>query len=481
MSEPILELSESLSSAMDAMNESGRPFCLVTEENHIVGIISDGDLRRYLRGGGSVSDAAEKAMVRDFHSLRPEAEPEEIQQALRDYTFVPVLDARSSLVYVATRDRPHRIPLAEPSIDQSEETKLLECFRSGWISSRSPFVKEFEVSFSTYIGAREGLCVSNGTVAIEMALRALGIGANDEVIVPDLTFGATANAVLNVGASPQFIDITDDDWGIDPEHLDNCFSPRTKAVIVVHLYGAPARIEEIRQWCDDRNVLLIEDCAEAIGTRIGGEHVGTVGDAGTFSFFANKTITTGEGGYVTFRDDRHTDAAKLIRDHGLAPRSGEHYWHEVQGGNMRMTGLQAALGIAQLEKVDDIVETKRRLAQRFTEYLPANSPITIRGDFPSAINSHWLVVGVMSDELSDRRVELLQHLGMLGVETRLGFQPLHRMPAFAPYVSRELAFVNSSAISKKILCLPSGAKVSSSQVRSVVNAITEFVDAWRAE
>jgi len=163
-------------------------------------------------------------------------------------------------------------------MDQAEKTKLIECFQSGWISSRSPLVKEFEDGFSTYLGVQDGLCVSNGTAAIELALRALGIGPHDEVIVPDLTFGATANAVLNVGANPRFVDITDDDWGIDPEKLDGCLTSQTRAVVVVHLYGAPARLKEIRQWCDRHDLKLIEDCAEAIGSRINGRHVGTVGN-----------------------------------------------------------------------------------------------------------------------------------------------------------------------------------------------------------
>jgi len=199
----------------------------------------------------------------------------------------------------------------------------------------------------------------------------------------------------------------------------------------------------------------------------------------TFSFFANKTITTGEGGFVTFRSDEHTGMAKLIRDHGLSSGSEEHYWHEVQGSNLRMTGLQAAIGLAQLEKIDDITDAKRRLAQRFSDLLPEDSPLTIRGDLRDEVNSHWLIVGEMSQFFSEKRRDLQQHLGMLGIETRLGFQALHRMPAFVAYSGKDHEFPNSTRVSKSILCLPSGANINRSQARSVVRAITDFAEGWR--
>lgn len=477
MAEVVLDKSHPLSDAMDGMNQLGRRFCLVTDARRVIGVITDGDIRRYLRAGGAIDDHSEKAMNHSFTSLSPETDPEEVQRALRHLTFIPILDAHGSLVYVATPDRPHRIPLAEPFIGDAEETKLLECFHSGWISSRSPFVAEFEEAFSTYIGVDQGVCVSNGTVAIELALRALGIKAGDEIIVPDLTFGATANAVLNVGASPRFVDVTEDDWGMDPAALAEAISAKTRGVILVHLYGAPARLEEIRAICDTRGILLIEDCAEAIGARISGSHVGAVGDAATFSFFANKTITTGEGGYVTFRGDEALQSARLIRDHGLSRNSNEHYWHSIQGGNMRMTGLQAAIGIAQLERAEDITGVKRGLADQFRSELEGVHDIDIRGDLRNDTNSHWLVVAVLSGELAQKRHELQSHLGMMGIETRLGFQPLHQMPAFAEYFHGSPIPERSISISEQILCLPSGAKVGPGQVRTTAAAIKEFVEA----
>ena len=321
---------------------------------------------------------------------------------------------------------------------------------------------------------KQGACVSNGTVAIELALRALGIGAGDEVIVPDLTFGATANAVLNVGAIPRFIDVTGDDWGIDPSLLADSVSDKTRGVILVHLYGAPARSEAVRDFCDAHNLLLIEDCAEAIGARSAGSHVGSVGDAATFSFFANKAITTGEGGYVTFRDDQHLESALLIRDHGLSRISNEHYWHAVQGSNMRMTGLQAALGIAQLERINEIVEVKRGIAEMYRSSLEATEGIKIRGDVGGDTNSHWLSVAILSGNLARQRHELRTYLSGAGIESRLGFQPLHQMPAFAGYHSGRAFPERSSFISGQILCLPSGARVGPAEVRQVSNAIVEF-------
>lgn len=475
MYEIILDQERHLSDAMDRMNVAGRNFCVVTDENRVAGVITDGDIRRYLISGGEISDSLNRAMNREFVSLPAESEPEEIQVLLRNLTFVPILERNGGLLYVATRNRPHKIPLAEPFIGEDEERRLLECFRSGWISSRSPLVGEFEEQFSSFIGVDQGLCVSNGTVAIELALRALGISAGDEVLVPDLTFGATANAVLNVGAIPRFVDISPKDWGIDPSQLRAQINEQTRAVILVHLYGAPAQLYEIRRICDENGLVLVEDCAEAIGSFIGDTHVGSVGDAATFSFFANKTITTGEGGYVTFREEGALELARQIRDHGLSSTSSEHYWHSTQGSNMRLTGLQASIGIAQMERVREIVETKRGIALMYRDALQDLPDVEVRPEIHGLTNAHWLTVVTLKGILVSRRSELRASLVSAGIECRLGFQPLHLMPAFESYYGGDFPLEHSIDVSQRIFCLPSGARVGSAQVSATVGAIRDFV------
>ncbi|MFH1153096.1 MAG: DegT/DnrJ/EryC1/StrS aminotransferase family protein, partial [Pseudomonadota bacterium] len=259
------------------------------------------------------------------------------------------------------------IPIYRPSLSGNEKRYVNECLDSTWISSQGKFVERFEKSFSDYTKINNAASVCNGTVALHLALLALGIGKSDEVIVPTLTYIATVNAVAYVGAKPIFADSERGTWQIDPEDVKRKITPRTKAVIVVHLFGYPADMARIMDIAAQNGLHVIEDCAEAFGTQIQGKTVGTFGDIATFSFYGNKTITTGEGGIVATNTLNLHEKVCHLKGQGLS--RNRFYWHDALGYNYRMTNICAAIGLAQLERADEIIEKKIRLALKYDEVL----------------------------------------------------------------------------------------------------------------
>lgn len=251
------------------------------------------------------------------------------------------------------------IPVYQPYFTGQEKIYVNQCLDSSWISSKGEFIKKFEGLFAEYIGAKKATSVSNGTVAIHLALEAIGVGKDDEVIVPALTYIASVNTILQTGAKPVYVDSLSHSWQVDPEDILRKITPQTKAVMVVHLYGLPCDMDPIVKICRERNLLLIEDCAEAFGTYYKGQHVGTFGDIATFSFFGNKTITTGEGGMVVANNAETIDRAFHLKNQGVS--STREYWHDVLAYNYRMTNICAAIGLAQLEKADEILEKSDKL------------------------------------------------------------------------------------------------------------------------
>jgi perosamine synthetase len=230
-----------------------------------------------------------------------------------------------------------RIPVAEPSFGENERRYLNECLSSGWISSQGLFVERFERELAEKLGVPEAVAVSSGTAALHLAVAALGIGPGDEVIVPDLTFAATINSVLHCGATPVLVDVDVDSWTMLPSEVESAITARTRAVLPVHLYGQMAAMDELIALARRHNLLIIEDAAQALGSRLGEQLAGTIGDAGAFSMFANKLISTGEGGMIIFRDAAAAARARVLRDHGMTP--GRRYWHDTVGFNYRLTNL----------------------------------------------------------------------------------------------------------------------------------------------
>jgi perosamine synthetase len=321
---------------------------------------------------------------------------------------------------------PIRIPIYQPELGEKEKAYVNQCLDSTWISSKGEFIERFQAGFARYIGAQQALAVSNGTVALHLALAALGLGPGDEVIVPSLTYVAPVNAIRYVGATPVFAEADATTWQVSPTDVAARITPRTKAIIAVHLYGQACDMAALADLARSRGLLLVEDCAEALGTRIGSQHVGTFGDIATFSFFGNKTITTGEGGMVVAREQTLHRLALKLRGQGLA--DDREYWHDVVGFNFRMTNICAAIGLAQLERADEFLARKRVLAEAYARNL-AGLPLTMHAEVAGTTHSFWMCSLLTSDPA--QRDPLRRTMREAGIETRPLFHPVHTMPMYA--------------------------------------------------
>lgn len=341
-----------------------------------------------------------------------------------------------------------------------------ECIETNWISSKGKFVAQFEENFAYYINSKHATTVSNGTVALHLALVALGIGQGDEVLVPTFTYIASVNAIAYTGATPIFVDSLESTWQIDPDEVRRKITPRTKAIMVVHLYGHPCDMDHLIAIAKDYNLFVIEDCAEAFGSLYKGQHVGTFGDIGTFSFFGNKTITTGEGGMVVTQHKNLYDRLIHLKGQGVA--NYRQYWHDVIGFNYRMTNICAAIGLAQLEQADDFIKAKRQLANWYKEYL-AGLPIKFHDEIGEVYHSYWMCSILVKDE--EMRNPLRKHLEKAGIETRPLFYPVHTMPM---YNHRYQMFPVAEKLGSRGINLPSWPGVTKEQVDFICITIKEF-------
>jgi len=357
------------------------------------------------------------------------------------------------------------IPVAEPCLGEEELKNVIEAVKSGWISSKGKFIEEFEEKFARYCGRKYGVATSNGTVALHLALKALGIGKGDEVIVPTLTFVATANAVTYCNAKPVFIDSHPEYWCINPDKIEEKITPRTKAIIPVHLYGHPCDMDLIMEIAEDHNLYVIEDAAEAHGAEYKGEKVGSFGDISCFSFYGNKIITTGEGGMCLTNNEELAEKMRILRDHGMNPN--RRYWYDEIGFNYRMTNLQAAIGVAQLKKLDEFVEKKRQIAEWYAEELKELEEkriIKLHPEMPWAKCVYWMYSILIEDKAEISRDELMKKLEEKGIETRPFFVPMHVLPM---YNMGEILPI-SEELARKGLNLPSSVNLKKNQVESYV-------------
>jgi len=371
------------------------------------------------------------------------------------------------------------IPICEPVLGEREAELVREAVESGWVSSRGPFVERFEREFARRCDAREAVAVCNGTAALHLALHALGVQAGDEVIVPDLTFVATANAVLMTGATPVLVDVEPDTWCIDPRAIELALTPRTKAILPVHLYGHPAEMGPICDIAHENGLLVVEDAAEALGARSGSTPVGAIGDAGAFSLYANKLITTGEGGVVVTNDAALAARMRSQRGHSMDPERA--YFHGELGFNYRLTNLQAALGVAQLERVDGLIEQKRRIFSWYSELLSSCGGPSSNVERPGTTNSFWMTCVVLPPGLDRDRVAT--HMAEHEIETRPFFQAMSSLPHLAQCrrVGRDGAHTpRATELGARGLSLPSSCKLTRPEVARVVDALVSAIDRERA-
>jgi perosamine synthetase len=319
------------------------------------------------------------------------------------------------------------IPVNNPLLDGNEKKYLAECIDTGWISSEGPFIKRFEEEFAARAGRKHGIAVTNGTAAIDAAVEVLGIGAGDEVILPTFTIISCVMQIVRSGATPVLVDSDPLTWNADVTQIQAKITPRTKAIMVVHIYGLPVDIDPVLELCQRYGLKLIEDAAEVIGQTYRGKPCGSFGHISTVSFYPNKHITTGEGGMILTDDDDLAEQFRELRN--LCFKTGKRFVHERLGWNLRMTNLQAALGVAQLERLDEFLEKKRWVGRRYSELL-ADLP-GVQLPFPQtefAENIYWVYGLVLHDYVEFNAEEAMSRLAKLGVGCRPFFYPMHQQP-----------------------------------------------------
>ncbi len=361
-----------------------------------------------------------------------------------------------------------KIPVYRPYLQGNEKKYLNECLDSTWISSKGRFLEQFETQFRNFVGSPFAIPVCNGTVALHLSLLGLGIKSGDEVIVPSLTYVASVNAILYTGASPVFADSLLTSWQMDPEDVLRKITPKTKAILAVHLYGHPCHIEALKTIADNAGLFLIEDCAEAFGAYCKKTHVGNFGIVSTYSFFGNKTITTGEGGMVVVQDPSLYDKLSVLKNQGNDPTRS--YWHTIIGYNYRMTNLCAAIGLAQIEQAETILQKKRNLAKRYQEQLQ-ELPLQIQGEEADCTHSYWMI-SVLLQKAKDRE-PLIRHLASVGVETRPFFYPIHSLPMYEHIASGSSCKV-AEEISSRGLNLPSFPDLTESEITYICEHIRNY-------
>jgi perosamine synthetase len=359
----------------------------------------------------------------------------------------------------------YKYPVYQPSLSGNEKKYVNDCLDSTWISSKGKYVQLFEEEFAKYINVKHATTVSNGTVAIHLALLALGVTTGDEVIVPTFTYIASVNSIVYTGATPIFADSVKDTWQLDIESVKKKITPKTKAIMAVHLYGHPCELDKLRELCNMHQLFLIEDCAEALGSKYNNNHVGTYGDISTFSFFGNKTITTGEGGMVVTNDATLHDRATHFKGQGLAKY--REYWHDVIGYNYRMTNICAAIGLAQLEQANDFIKQKRQIAQWYKEMLQ-NTNVEFHNEAANCFHSYWMCSILAPNH--EKRDHIRTHLKANGIETRPTFYPAHTMPMYSNKYER---FVVAEDLGWRGINLPSYPLLNKEDVSFICQKIKE--------
>ena len=358
------------------------------------------------------------------------------------------------------------IPVYRPHLGETEKLYVNQAMDSTWISSKGPFLDRFEHEFPAYLGAAHGVATNNGTTSLHVALAALGIGPGDEVIVPTFTYIASVNAITYTGATPVFVDSEPDFWNLDPALIEPLVTERTRAIEIVHLYGHPADADPVLEVARRHGLAVIEDAAEAHGAKYRGRKVGTLGDAASFSFFGNKVITTGEGGMVVTDDEEFAEKCRHLRGQGVSPTRT--YWHDVIGYNYRMTNLAAAIGCAQLERIDQVLEDKRRIAGWYRDRLEGAPGLIFQREAEWADAVWWMVSVLVEPGMRDG---LMAFLADNRVDSRPFFHPAHQLPMYG----RSQSYPVAERLGSSGINLPSFPDLTKVQVDLVCDLIERFL------
>ncbi len=362
------------------------------------------------------------------------------------------------------------IPVCEPTIGRKELKYVKDCVKSNWISSKGKYIKKFEEEFAKFCNTKYAVVCSSGLASMHLALASLGIKKGDEVIVPDFTMIATSNAVLYTGAKPVFVDAEKETWNIDVSKIKEKITDKTKAIMPVHIYGHPVNMDPIFKLAKDHNLFIIEDAAEATGAEYKGRKAGSLSDVGCFSLYANKIITTGEGGILTTNNEEIARKAKILKNHALTE---ERFMHKDIGFNYRMTNIQAAIGLAQMEKADKLVQARINHAKLYNELLKDVKGLTLPPKKEWAKNVYWMYGILIEDNFGLSVPEVRKRLLEKGVDTRSFFIPMHQQPIYQKMnlIDPNEKFPVSEELSRKGLYLPSGSSLTDKQIKYVCEAL----------
>lgn len=367
------------------------------------------------------------------------------------------------------------LPVCEPLLAGNELAYVTEAVSTGWISSAGKYVKAFEEAFAQYCGVKHGIAVCNGTVALHLALVALGVGKGDEVIIPDFTMMASALAVCYTGAMPVFVDADADTWNISPAAVAAKITPRTKVVMPVHIFGNPCDMTALESICADKDIILMEDAAEAHGAAFGGKRAGALSRIAGFSFFANKNVTTGEGGMVVTDDDDLAQACRYYKNLCFPLDAPRTYLHADIGFNYRMSNIHAAIGLAQTERADDLKQQRQAHGRLYRERLSEISGICLQQDQPGGENVFWMNGLAVTPGYGRSRDELVAYLKEQGIDTRLFFTGMHRQPALGKYgCDCGGAYPVSDMLADNGFYLPSGSGLSDDDIHRVCDVVAAF-------
>lgn len=365
-----------------------------------------------------------------------------------------------------------KIFVAEPKLSGREKEYVLDCLDTTWISSNGKYITAFEEAFAKFCGVKHAIATNNGTTALHLALVALGLQPGDEVLIPTVTYIATANAVRYCGATPVLVDVCPETLNLDPHLLEQYVTEHTKGIIPVHLYGHPAEMGPIMDFASKHGLFVVEDAAEAHGAEYGNQKVGTFGHCGVFSFFGNKIVTTGEGGMVTTNDDELAEKLRLYRGQGMDPK--RRYWFEVIGFNYRMTNIQAAIGLAQMENIEKALNDRKHLAEWYNSKLKhLTDRIILPVEKQWAKHVYWMYTIFLRDATEQQRDCVMQKLNEFGIETRPVFYPMHILP---PYKEENL-YPAADMWAQRGINLPTHQMITESDVDYIVNALEQAIQA----
>lgn len=447
-------------------NSTGLVF-LIDDNSKLIGSVSDGDIRRYILKNKNLKkkiDINEKYINKKVHTIYENDSTQKLFKLLeRGIKAVPRINQKKQVFDICTYKNILSFPIANPQLTSLEATYVNKCLKDGWISSRGEFISNFQNEFSKYLGYGYSCAVSNGTAAIELAIKTFGFPKNSEIILPDFTFAASINAILNCGMKPVICDVRMDTWTIDYKKITSLITNKTKAILPVHIYGQPYHISEIVKIAKKNKLVIIDDCAEGLGATYKKKIVNRYADATCFSFFGNKSITTGEGGMVVFRKKNHYKKSKIIREHGMSPI--KKYWHIDIGSNYRITNIQCAIGYAQMIRINNLIKKRKKVFDYYDLFLASNKKIKFLPKNDWSTNSYWLYTILIDDIGIVKRNKLIKSLNQNGIETRNGFYNLSAMKIYKKY-SKTLC-VNSKYLSENTISLPTSVNLSKNQIKYI--------------